>query len=40
MEPGRLEVVTYKKGVKWASNAVRTAGAAAALEARADRSDI
>ena len=39
-EPGTLEVVAYKKGVKWASNAVRTAGAAAALEARADRSDI
>jgi beta-galactosidase len=39
-EPGMLEVMTYKGGVIWARDAVRTAGSAAALEARPDRTDI
>ena len=39
-EPGTLEVVAYNKGVKWASAAVRTAAAAAALVASADRTVI
>jgi beta-galactosidase len=39
-EPGTLEVVSYKKGVQWANDAVRTAGAAAALDARPDRAAI
>lgn len=39
-EPGTLEVVAYKQGVKWAGDIVRTAGAAAALEAQPDRATI
>ncbi len=39
-EPGRLEVVAYKHGVKWATDRVQTAGAAAALEVTADRAEI
>jgi beta-galactosidase len=39
-EPGRLEVVAYKKGARWATDVVRTAGAPAALEIHADRSTI
>ena len=39
-EPERLEVVTYKQGTIWATDAVRTAGSAAALQARADRTEI
>ena len=39
-EPGTLEVVAYNKGVKWASATVRTAAAAAALVASADRTVI
>jgi beta-galactosidase len=39
-EPGRLEVVTYRKGAKWASAGVQTAGAAAALDLRPDRTSI
>ena len=39
-EPGTLEVVSYRKGVQWAKDAVRTAGAAAALDARPDRAAI
>lgn len=39
-EPGTLEVVTYKKGERWATGVVRTAGAPAALEARPDRDAI
>jgi hypothetical protein len=39
-EPGRLEVVTYKDGRKWAIADGRTAGSAAALELRADRSAL
>jgi beta-galactosidase len=39
-EPGTLEVVAYREGRRWASARVRTAGEAAALEARPDRSTI
>jgi len=39
-EPGTLEVVTYRKGEKWATDVVRTAGAPAVLEARPDRAVI
>ena len=39
-EPGTLEVVTYKNGVKWATDSVKTAGAPAGLEAVPDRSAI
>jgi beta-galactosidase len=39
-EPGTLEAVTYKKGVRWATALVKTAGAPAALEARPDRATI
>ncbi len=39
-EPGTLEVVTYKNGRKWATDVVQTAQAPAALEVRADRSEI
>jgi beta-galactosidase len=39
-EPGRLDVVAYKKGARWATDVVRTAGAPAALEIHADRSTI
>jgi beta-galactosidase len=39
-EPGRLEVVAYRDGARWASDVVETAGAPAALEARPDRDVI
>lgn len=39
-EPGTLEAVTYKQGVKWATAVVRTAGPAAALDLKADRTAI
>ncbi len=39
-EPGTLEVVTYKNGVKWATDSVKTAGPPAGLEAVPDRSLI
>jgi beta-galactosidase len=39
-EPGELKVVAYKQGREWATSSVRTAGAAAGLEASADRSRI
>jgi len=38
--PGVLKVVTYKKGRPWATDVVRTAGSAAALQLRADRNMI
>jgi beta-galactosidase len=39
-EPGTLEVVTYKKGARWATNVVKTASAPAALEVGPDRATI
>ncbi len=39
-EPGTLEVVTYRKGVRWATGVVRTAAAPAVLEAAPDRATI
>jgi len=39
-EPGTLEVVTYRNGVKWASDSVKTAGTPAGLEAVPDRAVI
>jgi len=39
-EPGKLEVVAYKNGTKWATDVVTTAGAPARLEVTADRSEI
>ncbi len=39
-EPGTLEVVTYKKGVRWAADSVKTAGAPSGLEGVPDRSVI
>lgn len=39
-EPGELHVVAYKNGVKWAEDTVRTAGAAAKLDASADRAAL
>jgi beta-galactosidase len=39
-EPGTVEVVAYKGGKDWARSAVKTAGAAAALHAGADRATI
>ncbi len=39
-EPGILEVVTYKHGVKWATDTMRTAGAPALLEVLPDRATI
>jgi beta-galactosidase len=39
-EPGELKVVAYRKGETWAENVTRTTGAAARLEAAADRSMI
>jgi beta-galactosidase len=39
-EPGTLEVVAYKDGAKWATDRVRTAQAAARLEAVPDRAAI
>ncbi len=38
--PGVLKVVTYKHGKPWASETVRTAGAAAAPQLVADRATI
>jgi beta-galactosidase len=39
-EPGKLEVVAYKKGKEWARDEVRTAGEAAMLELTVDRATI
>jgi beta-galactosidase len=39
-EPGELKVVAYKNGKEWATDAARTAGPAARLLAKADRSTI
>jgi beta-galactosidase len=39
-EPGTLEVVAYKGGEKWATDQVKTAQAAAALELEPDRARI
>lgn len=39
-EPGEVRVVSYKAGQEWARASVKTAGAAAALQAGADRTTI
>ena len=39
-EPGEISVVAYKDGKEWARDTVKTAQAAAALEAKADRTTI
>ncbi len=39
-EPGELKVVAYKDGRKWAEDSVQTAGPAARLALKADRSSI
>jgi beta-galactosidase len=39
-ESGEITVVAYKQGKEWARETVHTAGSAARLEARADRSTI
>lgn len=39
-EPGEISVVTYKDGKEWARSSMKTAGAAAGLQASADRSII
>jgi beta-galactosidase len=39
-EAGTLAVVAYRRGEKWATDVVKTAGAPAALEARPDRGAI
>jgi len=39
-EPGTLEVVAYKNGRRWATDAVRTAGSPAKIELKADRAQI
>jgi len=39
-QPGELKVVAYKKGREWATDVMRTAGEAARLLAKADRSEI
>lgn len=39
-EPGALEAVAYRGGKEWARASMRTAGEAAALEARPDRATI
>jgi beta-galactosidase len=39
-EPGEISVVAYKDGKEWARSTVKTAQAAAVLEAKADRSSI
>ena len=39
-EPGKLEVVAYKAGARWAAASVQTAGEAAALAATPDRAAI
>lgn len=39
-EPGTLKVVAYKNGKRWATDEVKTTGAPAKLELKADRSKI
>jgi beta-galactosidase len=39
-EPGELKVITYKNGKEWATDMMKTAGPAAKLLAKADRSTI
>lgn len=39
-EPGELRVVAYKDGKKWAEDAMKTAGAAAKVTMKADRTSI
>jgi beta-galactosidase len=39
-QPGELRVVAYKNGAKWAEDVARTAGAAAKLDASADRAAL
>lgn len=39
-EPGALSVIAYRKGIRWAEKTMRTAGDAAGLELRPDRSEI
>jgi beta-galactosidase len=39
-EPGELNVVAYKGGVRWATDSMHTAGPAAQLLAHADRAEI
>ncbi|WP_306397623.1 beta-galactosidase GalB [Telluria beijingensis] len=39
-EPGEVRVVSYRNGKEWARASVKTAGAAAALQASADRTTI
>jgi beta-galactosidase len=39
-QPGTLKVVTYKKGVKWASDEVKTTGLAASLQLNADKKSL
>ncbi|KAI2619940.1 glycoside hydrolase family 2 protein [Hypoxylon sp. NC1633] len=39
-QPGELHVVTYKNGVEWAQDTVKTAGQAAGLSITADRTAI
>jgi beta-galactosidase len=39
-EPGEISVIAYKDGKEWARSSVKTAQAAAKLEATADRSTI
>lgn len=39
-EPGELKVVAYKNGAVWAQDVMRTAGAAAKLDASADRPEL
>lgn len=38
--PGELKVIAYKKGKKWAENAIKTTGEASKLELIADRNTI
>jgi beta-galactosidase len=39
-QPGRLKVVAYKRGAKWATTEMRTAGEPAKLELELDRAEI
>jgi beta-galactosidase len=39
-EPGEVHVVTYRNGTEWATDTVRTTGAAAGLQLTADRVEI
>lgn len=39
-EPGEIHVVTYRNGTEWATDTVRTTGAAAGYRLTADRADI